>query len=46
VQAVGSIDHLAIRDGQPGPVTRRLRQRLEESAEGADSNHPEWLFLV
>lgn len=46
VQAVGSIDHLAIRDGQPGPVTQRLRQRLEESAEGADSNHPEWLFLV
>ena len=42
VTPVVEIDRLALGDGTPGPLTRRLQERLLGIAHGTIADHPEW----
>lgn len=42
VAPIVSIDHYDVRQGAPGPVTRRIRELFRGLVRGTDSRYPEW----
>ncbi len=46
VWPVSAIDGHKIANGEPGPVTLRLRRRLHEITSGSDPAFAHWLALV
>lgn len=42
VQAIGSIDHYTLGNGQIGPIVRRLEQLYHDIVRGRDSRYAEW----
>jgi branched-chain amino acid aminotransferase len=43
---VASIDDRPIGDGEPGPVSRRLRERFNQVTAGRDADFDHWLTYV
>jgi branched-chain amino acid aminotransferase len=46
VWPVASIDDQPIGDGEPGPVSRHLRERFDQVTEGRDADFGHWLTYV
>jgi branched-chain amino acid aminotransferase len=46
VWPVGSVDDAEIGDGQPGPVSSRLRERFNRVVSGEDADFEHWLTFV
>jgi branched-subunit amino acid aminotransferase/4-amino-4-deoxychorismate lyase len=46
VQGIASVDGRAMRDGAPGPVTRRLRAALAACERGEDARFASWVVDV
>jgi len=46
VWPIASIDRVILGDGEPGPVTRRLRDRFKRISSGEDPDFQHWLHYV